>query len=113
MEDMCQNRFTNWIANACLRDTWKIKFPKFLRRLDPKAHICALRLAVVRAHLSSEEKEVGYYIFFVKNLAGPALKWFDGLEGNSIGKFTQLPTAFLKHYFVYKEEKVSERAIFL
>lgn len=53
-------------------------------------------MAISRAHLNDNDKEAGYCLFFAENLTIHALEWFAGLERNSIGKLTQIVSAFLK-----------------
>lgn len=105
MEETPQTLFTNRIANACHRDTGKIKFQEFSGRSDPKVCVLAFRLAIAQAHLNDKEKEVFTVGFFVENITRPALECFAGLEGNTIDNFTQLATNFLKHYSVFIEKK--------
>ena len=85
-----------------------MKFLEYSGNTDPKAHVPAFRLAISRANLNNDEKEAGYCRFFAENLTGAALKWFAGLEENSIDNFTQLVSMFLKQYSVFIETRVTE-----
>ena len=108
IEDTRRTPFTNRIASVRLHHVGKLKFPEYAGNTDPKAHVWAFRLALSRAHLNDNEKEVGYCRFFAKNLAGAALEWFAGLEENSIDNFTQLVSTFLKQYSVFIETRITE-----
>lgn len=87
--------FSERISRMKLSTIGKIKFSEYFGKSDPKAHIRAFRLAISRAHLNDDEKEVGYCCFVAENLTGSTLEWFAGLEEQSIDNFTQLVYAFL------------------
>lgn len=93
--------FKENIANARIRDTWKIKFPEYTRNNDPKLT------------LTMTEKKHDTVDFFAENLTRPALEWFAGLEANSIDSFNQLVSVFLKQYSMFIEVKTSEAVIWM
>ncbi|XP_013624103.1 uncharacterized protein LOC106384147 [Brassica napus] len=107
IEETRTNPFTNIIASVRLHHVGKLKFPEYTGSTYPKTHVRAFRLAISRAHLTSDEKEAEYCRFFAENLTGAALEWFAGLEENSIDNFTQLVSAFLKQYSAFVETRVT------
>ena len=100
--------FTDKIVNSYIRDTRKIKIPEYNGTTDPKAHLRAFRLAIVKAHFTKEECEAGYCRTFAENLVGTALEWFSGLEPNSIDSFDELTNAFMKQYSTHIQKQASE-----
>ena len=109
IEETRRTPFTNKIASVRLHHVGKLKVPEYAGNTDPKAPVDpkdpvrAFRLAISRAHLTDDEKEVGYCRFFAENLTGGTLEWFAGLEETSIDNFTQLVSRFLKQYSVFIE----------
>lgn len=99
--------FSSHLLNIPFRHPGKIKLPTYNGTTDPREHLTAFSIAMGRANFSPEERDVGFCQLFVESLSGLALGWFSRLETDSIKSFTQLSTAFLKHYSLYIQQSAS------
>ncbi|KAG7552311.1 Retrotransposon gag domain [Arabidopsis thaliana x Arabidopsis arenosa] len=100
LEESRNTPFTRRISEATISDPGKLKIDYFNGTTDPKGHIKSFMISVARARFKPGEKDAGLCFLFVEHLKGPALDWFSRLEQNSVDSFDELPTLFLKQYFL-------------
>ncbi|XP_010513758.1 PREDICTED: uncharacterized protein LOC104789810 [Camelina sativa] len=98
--------FTQWILQAAIPNV-KLKLPTYLGDKDPVLFMTSFMATVAKARFTDEQWDIVYCQLFVDSLSGPALTWFTRLESNSIDNFTELSTAFLKHYRIFIERGMS------
>ncbi|KFK29662.1 hypothetical protein AALP_AA7G162600 [Arabis alpina] len=107
LEQAQHTPFSAHITKARVSDPGKIRVPTYDGTEDPADHLNEFSVAMTRSNFKEEEMNVGKCLLFVENLKGPALKWFKGLESNSIVTFKQLSEAFIKHYSIFIETQTS------
>lgn len=75
--------------------------------MDPRAHMTTFYIATGQNRFKDGEQDTKYCQLFVENLAGAALSLFSRLEANTINFFYQLSIVFMKHNFMFIEERAS------
>ncbi|XP_024013919.1 uncharacterized protein LOC112088002 [Eutrema salsugineum] len=99
--------FTPRIAKTPVRHLEKLKLKTYEGDSDPKHFLTSFGIVMNHYQFrTTEKKDAVKCPLFVENIQGVALDWFSQLEANSINSFTELSTAFVKHFSMFIGQKM-------